>query len=131
MPTKKDLESKARSKGLDLWDYAIELLTEAIKEACASAESKATIEEGNEISQFHQTLAVHFPQVPDPNDLPLLGSEEDIGSYVQRLAKKLLGDRSETSKSTMNDPKPGETPATSPQSFSPRPKEENCWIKLS
>ena len=87
MPTKEDLEKKARSKGLDLWDYAIELLKELVTEACAFAEFKAAIEEDDEISQFHQTLKVHFPKVPDPNDLPLLGSEEDIGSYVKGWRK--------------------------------------------
>ena len=104
MPTKEDLENKARSKGLDLWDYVVDLLSDLVKEASASFESQ-TIEEGDQITQFHQTLTLYFPDVPDPNDLPLLGSEEDIGSYARRLAKKLLGEQPETSKPTKEEPK--------------------------
>ena len=94
MPTKKDLESKARSKGLDLWEYVVELLTELTHEAITSFESQ-TIEEGEQISTFHKMLQKHFPKVPDPNDLPILGSEEDIVSYTKRLAKKLMEDLEE------------------------------------
>ena len=92
MPTKKDLESKARSKGLDLWEYVVELLTELVQEAITSFESQS-IEEGKQISIFHKMLEKHFPKVPDPTDLPLLGSEEDVVSYAKRLAKKLLEEK--------------------------------------